>query len=313
MPMIRYSANSFPPRYAALNDDNFFNLSWAELVWAAISVGRAELMHIVRHGQFSVFEIAYRTAILYANLVEDQQGFIRRSSAYNGLDPSEKGAISFFLGLTLTKAFSYRFLNVPWLMHLDVYREDLRAILQNRSKPDLVGQNANGEWVVMESKGRTNEFDRNGLTTAKNQARQVIEIAGQTPILNVGLQVHFNDGILQLIAEDPKPESDNKRSYKLPLSREKFIDGYYRPFREWLEEVTDVTTIDYRGNSYRQARIQELDINIGLDERIRETQGILPRFYFDEQIGEEGTFVATDGLFVRTGQLWSQANMVLEP
>ena len=266
----------------ALMGQNTLSMSWGELIWAAISVGRAELLHIIRHGRFSSFEIAYRVSILFANLCEDENGYLERSSAYEGLDPSEKSAISYFLGLTLTKAFGARLLNVPWLMHLDVYREDLQPIFRNsNSRPDLVGKNINDEWVIMEAKGRTNGFDRKALQKAKDQARQVIEISGETPILHVGLQVHFNNGIMCLEVDDPEP--NKKKGIKLPISNEKFSDGYYRPFKEWL---SDGEVKPFRNTRYRQRAIAEFDINVGIIDSIFEMRESPLRYGIEQQTSE---------------------------
>src|SRR5687767_4042942 len=122
MPKLHYNATNFPAALgASLKGSKTVSFPWEELVWAAISVGRAELFHILRHGPFSAFEIIYRAAIVYANLRETGTGELARSKAYEGLDPSEKGAISYFMGLTLAKLLSEKLLDVPWLMHLDVY------------------------------------------------------------------------------------------------------------------------------------------------------------------------------------------------
>ena len=138
MPRLTYYAKNFPASYGALlSGTNSLNFGWPELLWAAISVGRGELLHLLRHGAFSEFEMAYRAAILFANLRETGSGDLERSAAYRGLDPSEKGAISYFMGLTVAKLFADRLLNVPWLMHLDVYRKKLSPI-HGAAKPDLV-------------------------------------------------------------------------------------------------------------------------------------------------------------------------------
>lgn len=309
MPQITYNAQNFPPVFGAnLAGQRTLSISWAELVWAAISVGRAELLHITRHGRFSSFEIAYRTSILFANLCENVNGELERSSAYEGLDPSEKGAISYFLGLTLTKAFSARILNVPWLIHLDVYRDDLRPVLNaGDSRPDLVGKNSNGEWVVMEAKGRTHGLDRNALQRAKNQACQVIEISGDHPILHIGLQVHFGEGVMHLEVDDPKP--NEKSRLRLPISKEKFAAGYYRPFKEWLSEGE---LKPFNNRVYRQRNVSELDMNVGIVESILE----FPEntmLNMQESSEEGNTFAAKDGLLISLGQLWSRENMMLEP
>src|SRR5688500_5816132 len=98
MPTITYNASRFRPAYhPQLAGRNALDFTWAELVWSAISVGRRELLHLFRYGPFSAFEIVYRTAVLYANLCETPASGLTRSSAYNGLDPSEKSAISYFM------------------------------------------------------------------------------------------------------------------------------------------------------------------------------------------------------------------------
>lgn len=307
MPVITYNATNFPSVYG-LTGENIFSVSWQELIWAAISVGRAELMHILRHGRYSVFEISYRTSILYANLCEDESGQIRRSSAYEGLDPSEKSAISYFWGLTLAKAFSARFFNVPWLMHLDVYREELQPVIPNGfSRPDLLGKDKDGKWVIMEAKGRTNGFDRNAFQRAKEQACQVSEVSGEVPTLNVGFQVHFGSGVMQLAAEDPKPP---KGKLNLPITNEKFAEGYYRPFNEWLSSG-DIRM--FRHTQYRQRNLSDLDVSVGVIKSIIDTHELHKYLSEYEIVEDENTFAAMDGLLVSVGSLWSRENMMLEP
>src|SRR5260370_3423310 len=150
MPNIAYNATNFPPSYGpSLAGENSLNVSWSQVVWAAISVGKAQLQNLAQYGVFSAFEMTYRIAIVYANLRETVQGTLRRSSAYNGLDPSEKGAISYFLGLTMAKLLAGQLLEVPWLMHLDVYRQQLAPVLAVNSRPDLVGLTTAREWAAL--------------------------------------------------------------------------------------------------------------------------------------------------------------------
>lgn len=111
MPNLPYTASNFPPQYGnALAAEHTLAITWPELVWAAISVGRAELLHLMRFGPFSAFEIVYRAALVFANLKERADGNITRSEAYDGLDPSEKSAVSYFLGLTTAKLIADRLL-----------------------------------------------------------------------------------------------------------------------------------------------------------------------------------------------------------
>ncbi len=310
MPRIKYNMYNFPRRYQSLNGQGILDISWAELVWAAISVGKGELFHILRYGRFSMFEIAYRLAILYANLCENEQEYIRRSLAYDGLDPSEKGAISYFLGLTFAKVFGERLLNVPWLMHLDVYRDILGVSLINQSRPDLVGRNVDGEWVVMESKGRTNGFDSGALEQAKRQAEQVIEISGEAPVLRIGLEIHFSDGTLHIVAVDPEFDDSSEQRIELPLTKEQFFKGYYRPFKTWIKDAPDATHFEWRGTNYKMVTIKSVDVSIALVEDVLENDKL---FFLGEPSKEGQIFAAPDGLLVQIGSAWSRDNMKKEP
>ena len=79
MPMITYTAQGFPIAYGGALAGTFpLSVSWEEIIWAAISVGKAQLAHMTQYGVFSAFEFMYRAAIIYANLVETSSGRLRR-------------------------------------------------------------------------------------------------------------------------------------------------------------------------------------------------------------------------------------------
>jgi len=313
MPIIKYEATNFPKAMGTkLVGTHKIQVSWSELVWAAISVGRANLIHILQHGAFSQFEIIYRAAILFANLREDLQGNLRRSAAYEGLDPSEKGAISYFLGLAVTKLLADKLMNTPWLMHLDVYRALVKPIFSGAGRPDLVGQNSAGDWVVFESKGRTNGFDPQVLQRAKQQAMQIATIGGATPILRVGAVTHFGMGALAVKISDPP--SSSKEAINIQLNRKQLNDGYYRPFREWLSSGTESRRIRSGDKDYRVKSLVSADIEVGIIESL--TEGVpadVPSIQRETSTVIGNTFHGKDGLLVRVGSLWSQGNMRLQP
>jgi hypothetical protein len=160
--------------------------------------------------------MVYRAAIIFANLREGAEGDILRSSAYEGLDPSEKGAISYFIGVTLTTLFADAVVDVPWLMHFDVYRKELQPISLGKEKPDLVGLKANGDWIVVEAKGRTNDYSEAALAKAKSQSQQLTTIQGKGPLLRVGALAHFKNSSLCFVMRDPKREGHTKEIPDLP-------------------------------------------------------------------------------------------------
>jgi hypothetical protein len=300
------------PPFAAVNGTRDLGLSWPAIVWAAISVGRAELPHLFRHGQFSLFEIVYRSALIFANLCDDGSGQIRRSQAYEGLDPSEKSAVSYFLGLTMAKAFAEHLLDTPWLMHLDVYRQVLGLqMVDDSSRPDLVGQTTGGGWVVVESKGRTNQFDPKALARAKVQTQAIGTIAGQVPVLRVGIVTHFGNQQLQFSASDPPGR--RRKSIDLPLSQDRLVHDYYRPFRAWLSAEAFPDTSEVGGHSYRTARVEAVDLTVGLAVDLEAADGpgiqqaTRPRFV------SETAYAGQDGVLVELGPSWTPNNMAREP
>jgi len=261
---------------------------------------------------FSAFEITYRAALVYANLRESPKGILTRSSAYDGLDPSEKGAVSYFLGITLAKLFANRLLSVPWLLHLDVYRQQLQPILAGKTKPDFVGLNAAFDWVVLEAKGRTNEYEDSVLQRAKLQTQQLTTIQGSQPVLRAGCLAYFSAGNLQFAIQDPKGEHRRRKIPDLPLTKDALIKAYYRLFQAWLQEVTSVQTEEIDGRRYRLLALPDFELSIGLpldlDERL-----IAREPAKDQHLRKDNEFIGADGLFVRVGTVWSSEKMRMEP
>ena len=72
-------------------------VSWAEVVHAAITVGRANRDAVFRHGLYSTYEMLYRASMIYANLRARRER-ITATSAFRALDPSEKSAVTYSLG-----------------------------------------------------------------------------------------------------------------------------------------------------------------------------------------------------------------------
>src|SRR5438105_5261988 len=155
MLQIAYESEDFVAGSGATNGPSVLNTSWDDLLWAALTVGRPNRQYVFRHGAASLYEALFRWSLIRMAL--EQRGIrasrLRRTAAARTLDPSEKGAVNYFLGLAVCKLFADRLLDAPWLLHFDVFRPLLNPALIGRSRPDLVGQTINGRWVVLECKG----------------------------------------------------------------------------------------------------------------------------------------------------------------
>lgn len=315
MPTVRLKTIKFPQAAGIPNATMDWDLSWPELIWAAVSVGKGSLAHVLQHGQYSLLEIVYRSAMVYANLLEKPDARFGRSDAYEGLDPSEKGAISYFLGLALTKAFVADRLGVPWLMHLDLFRDRFAVNLAPGERPDLFGQDALGRWIVAESKGRTNAHDSEALAKAKVQASQVIDVGGSIPHLSIGLVASFERKSLSLVADDP-PIDRSREAISLKLSREEFLEAYYRPFRR-LTETFPVARQAIGGYEVQGVRSESADLVVGIsDRRIRElSQGFGAPFRQGRPIEDRdrNAYLGMDGVYVGLGASWREESMRLQP
>lgn len=310
MPAVPFEARNFPVGSPVANGFDTMHLTWPEFVWAAISVGKGSLAHIYQHGQYSTFEIVYRTAMVYANLVESHNAQIDRSDAYNGLDPSEKSAISYFLGLVLTKAFVARTLSVHWLMHVDVYRQQLGVnLVAIGGRPDLFGEDLTGRWIVAESKGRTNEHDSQALDRAKQQASQVIDIGGVAPYLSIGVVSSFSGGRLSLVVDDPPPSQKSSQRWEIP--KDLFRTKYYEPLTSVLnafeahDEVID-------GQEVRAVTLENTDLTVGLSLQMAlRGDDVLHRRPLSA--AANSAFLGADGVYIRLGSSWSDEMMRLQP
>lgn len=314
---IPYAASDFSsPKYSSINGSNILDCSWEEILWAAITVGRGHLRQVLKHGLYSYLEIIYRAAIVLANLKTNNliHDLIIKTPAYAGLDPSEKSAISYFISLMSAKLFAEKLLNVSWLIHVDLYNGKVIYIFGEH--PDLIGLNRSKEWVVIEAKGRSNDFDSRALDKAKQQATSLSKISGRKPILRIALESYFSKDVLEVVLQDPdENETDGSgRGIQIQLSRTDLIRDYYRPFIDLIDHA-DSGSMTYRNRAYQSVDIPEIDAQVGIEEEtlgtIRTNPARLFRTgesstgtqYFNDS-ERENVFVGADGILVAVGPSW---------
>jgi hypothetical protein len=245
--------------------DIFF--SWEELCRAAITVGRRRWADVLQFGTYSVLESMWRVAMIRANLVEEPNGHVRKSAAFVSLDPSEKSAVSYFLGLTVTKLITERLFGVAWLLHLDVYRQFLNPTIALSNKPDFVGLNSAAHWIVIESKARTNLANSELIDTAKRQTRSVRQVGGQMPVLRAAIVVDFAYGPLRARVRDPdefEPDATD-----IPVEAHELVRAYYRPLVRLIQRLPHERREDPATRQfYIRATLPLLDATIELNEMI---------------------------------------------
>ena len=203
---IAYTSTDFPS--GTVHGLGNLQTSWGDLLWAALTVGRPNTAYVFQHGFASCYEALFRLSLVRMALEKRPwMGRFYRTEAFKSLDPTEKGAVSYFLGTAVCKLFATRLLATPWLLHLDVFRDQLQpAVFRGRSRPDLVGQDRTGAWHAFECKGRSSVPTAEDRRKAKAQAQRLVRVNSTDCSLHVGALSYFRQDALVFDWRDPEPE-----------------------------------------------------------------------------------------------------------
>jgi hypothetical protein len=307
---LDYESDDFP-QSRGISAMGRLQVTWDDILWAAVTVGRPNLYYVFRNRSSSQFEALFRWSLVRMALEQHGPSGSRlwRTDALRSLDPSEKGAVNYFVGMTFCKLFADKLLGTPWLLHLDVFRDQLNPIvLTSRSRPDFVGQEtANSAWHAFESKGRGSNPRASDKAKAKNQAQRLVSVDGQNCRLHIGAITFFKNNVLQFYWRDPEPEEPTKRNQiELHLPEGAWGNHYepatdlMRPHLEALTESDDATPT---------ARIEDSDVAIGAHPEIlpsllrRDWQGARRIAGEQAQVFHESGY-RPDGLIIKCGESW---------
>jgi hypothetical protein len=307
MPRIPYQATNFSGAFGPLNTKNAeITVTWAQLVWAAVTTGKAAGDEYA-YGIYSTLERLHRASMIRSYLMQTPLGFIARTVPYQVSDPSEKTSISFYIGMTLAKLFAEQLFDVPRMLHFAVYAQNFKIVAAaGESRPDLIGLSNGGQWYVFEAKGRSNSFDAEALKTAKEQAKQIKSIDSFTPACRIACQAYFTS-VLSFRMDDP-PAGRHARSRTIKVTRSEFEHAYDDPIRTVIELRGANAPLSYANRRFRGARIEEADLWIAVPEEPQAQ----PR-KSEVLLLDPNEYLGRDGVLVRLGSTWSEANMRLQP
>ncbi|MDN3227366.1 hypothetical protein QWJ06_11655 [Kocuria rhizophila] len=178
-------------------------------------------------------EMQWRTGIVAANLRPTASGHRwTRTEAYANLDPSEKSAVSYFLGMTQAALTTRYVLGYSHLVHVDLLLQHQGAPLGGR-RPDFVAVDptstrGNAYSAVVEAKGRSNDFEDGPLDRAKDQVATTPAIRGLAPIERIASVAYFDEDYhWASVLKDPDGVGG-----ELKLGLESFLFLYYRTIIE---------------------------------------------------------------------------------
>lgn len=314
MPRIEYNAARFGSAWPILQatPSGVLSLSWDDLVWAAITVGKFDMTGVTAFGRFSLSEMLFRVNMLYANLMETPSGELTKSPLYINLDPTEKGAVSYFLGMVVSKVIADRYFQTPWLVHLEKLKSIITFAPWTGYRPDLLGRTDREEWIVLEAKGRSGAYSQEALTKAKKQTRAVRRVGGQYPVLRAASEAYFKPDLAVDLVD---PETFDDDAFDVEISPEAFISAYYDPLRSLVKRSDDV--IDIGSERFHFVRDEHIGLAIGITEGILEGTYPVKSGREDHRSVEimNKSFVAySDGVAVGLdSRIWSDKQMVLPP
>jgi hypothetical protein len=314
---IPYIATGFPrTALLSLHGARTLRVTWDDLIWAAVTVGKPGVGHLFAHGWHSISDIIVRIHTIYATLRESEDRF-RRSTLYEAQDPSEKSATSYFLGMAVAKLFAEKLLDTPWLFHISMTGSlNVPVRFRGPLEPDLLGWRQDGSWLVAEAKGRTNGFSQAALDKAKLQTKAVTKVSRTTPSGRVAVQAHFDPGLSARLHD---PESDEPDERKIDVDLESALRRYYAL-------AISVTSDSARrreiaGRRYDFGSVGDTGVSLGMHARARAPMeagnfgALRDEATVDMSSAPNmgGISTYSDGLAIALDERWSSERMTQEP
>jgi hypothetical protein len=310
-----YENEGFPTAVLP-NAQRRLNVTWDDILWAAVTVGRPDVFHVFRYGNASTHEAIFRWSMVRMAL--QQRGArgqkIVRTDLFKQIDPTEKGAVNYFLGLLTCKLFASKLLDAPWTLHLDVFRPMLNPrLISGRSRPDMVAQSAStAQWHAFECKGRASVPGDAEKQKAKAQAQRLVSVNGTPCTLHVGAITFFRNDAVEFYWRDPEPGA--REPIEIP-NPEFGWRTYWEPVVQVARSRGGVAAPEREASVLVQ--VQELDLGVGIHAEIAPAlfasdwrrARLIARERRDEFV-DEG--FQPDGLLVKAGQSWSERLQVSE-
>lgn len=199
-----------------------------ELVMRAITVGgRVDGTRVERTLRRASIGALVRSAVREGDATIPAPALVA-TRLYTNIEPSEKGAITFRLGMGFAAILASRVLSVNKTLHLPGVGR----------RGDLYGRDTLGGWHVIEAKARTAPVPATVQAQAKAQAAALVPTVGGVPLLvrtdSASLADLSPQQQFTLLLDDPPP-SDPGASRPVSVDEERFVPEYYSPVPDLVE------------------------------------------------------------------------------
>ena len=116
---MRVTCREFKDDYAHLNNElHEIHFSWPQLKHAVVTMGSPSLRAALPSTQHAFAFALHKIFAIESVIRIDQDGMLQLPPRYEDLDQSEKGVLSYWLGMCITKVVAAEILDVPWPVHL---------------------------------------------------------------------------------------------------------------------------------------------------------------------------------------------------
>ena len=216
-------------------------MTYGRMAWAATTVGSTQvgLGGVARPRA----ELTWRTAMVEATIRQTGAGARRwvKTDAYTRLDPSEKSAVSYFMGMIGARLLTADLLALPHLVHLDAILRIMRKSIR-KSRPDFIGYHPGNSTFSMavEAKGRTHGYDGAAFNTAKSQAGRVPTVVGTTTTITAATMTYFEDDSWCATMADPPRNKASAPDVPANL----LVASYYLPIVQALRALPELDGSD---------------------------------------------------------------------
>lgn len=256
----------FNARSGVTNGNEDFSFITEDLIRSAITVGKKSWEQVYITPYFSEREVLFRIEMIYAFLVMSKSDdYLRKSENFYTMDPSEKGAINYFLGMIFSHLMSCWKFNVVWLVHLDSFdKSKIERNTKSRMKPDFIGITKENKKIVVEAKGWTDKKQER-VEKAKQQLNAVLSVNNEKDILKIASVFYEKNKSLFLDIVDPEDKG------LLEISSEKsdyLLDYYSRVYMLIKRNGNSKETIN--GCEFITCKISCETIKVGLLKSVYE-------------------------------------------
>lgn len=298
MPHLDITASHFRLGYSHVNGVHTPNVSRKKCVKCAQVVGNAHFSRAYGRTATALALAAYR-AIAVRCVLDFSQQQVRRVNEYVALESSEKINLSYWIGMTFAAIAADELLGVSRLTHALRQNGLVKANKKSKSLADLVGKDAQGNWHVIEAKGRQTAPSPADQRHWKQQARTVRSING-TAVSTRSYCVGLIDDPCQVMMVDPPAR--RRDPLDLSIDPDEFGNGYYEPFRRFLKGDVRIVKRGKRTFVLRVITFDPIDhdyIYVGLEEhllsKMRSSRQLTSRV---KEFEDEGLYVGTDGVAI---------------